>query len=188
MNLDLAKKLMNWWIETGDARVDEAKDPDMLYNSFFDNGLTQFYCVPEALLMVTNINKGSSGILYELGILEGKYDVKELKDELISVVREYDLKRLTFACPSCVNAYSNILKPLGFKFEGRMKFAGTYNGKLCDIDLYGFYSVKPAKRRRRGRRNDKKDSKNSFPSTETASSSIEDGKGPTSEVREEVTV
>ena len=188
MNLDLAKKLMNWWIETGDARVDEAKDPDMLYNSFFDNGVTQFYTVPGALLMATNINPTAGAILYELGLLGESYDVVEVKNELISIVREYDLKRLTFACPSCVNAYSNILKPLGFKFEGRMKFAGTYNGKLCDIDLYGFYSVKPAKRRRRGRRNDKKDSKNSFPSTETGTSSIEDGKGSASEVREEVTV
>lgn len=153
MSLPLAQELMKWWVDTGEARVDEAKNPDVMYRMLFQDGaMTQFYTIPGVLFILTSINTGASGILYEMGVLNEEYDAKEAKNELISIVREYDLNRLTFACPSCVTAYSGKLKALGFKFEGRMKFAATYNGKLSDIDLYGFYSIKPAKRRRRGRR------------------------------------
>ena len=153
MSLPLAQELMKWWVDTGNARVDEAKNPDVMYRMLFEDGAnTQFYSIPGVLLILTNIKPGSSGVLYEMGVLDEEYDGKEAKNALINIVREYSLKRLTFACPSCVNAYSGKLKALGFKFEGRMKFAATYNGKLADIDIYGFYSIKPAKRRRRGRR------------------------------------
>lgn len=152
MTLELAQDLMKWWMETEDSRIDEMKNPDVLYNMFFDGGQSQFYLIDDLLFIVTNINPGRSAVVYELGILGNDYNQKEAKDELIKIVRDYDLKRLTFACSSCVNAFAAKLKPLGFKYEGRMRHAAIYNGKLTDIDLYGFYSVKPSKRRRRGRR------------------------------------
>lgn len=168
MNLELAQEIMNWWAETEDSRVDEAKNPDVLYNALFDGGKSQFYKIPGLLFIVTNITPEKSAVIYDIGIVQDKYDSKEAKNELISIVREYGLKRLTFASPSCVTQFAARLKALGFNYEGRMKHAAIYNGKLADIDLYGFYSVKPANRRRRGRRNGRKES--SFKVTNGASS------------------
>ena len=157
MNLELAQNLMNWWIETGDSRIDEFKNPDLLYSLMFqDGGKSQFYAIPELLLIVNSIVAGKNAVIYEIGILGDGYDTREAKRELIEIVKEYNLKRLTFICPSPVTLFSTKLKDLGFKYEGRMRHAAIYNGKLCDVDIFGFYSVKPQSRRRRGRR--KKDS------------------------------
>lgn len=159
MNLELAQNLLNWWIETGNHRIDEMKDPEVMWSLMFeDPSKPPFYSVSNVLFIVTNIVPGRSAVLYELGILDGDYDPKEVKRELINIVKEYELKRLTFASSSCVTGFAPKLKELGFKYEGRMKFAAYYNGKISDIDLYGFYSIKPAKRRRRGRRDGRKES------------------------------
>lgn len=158
MNLELAQGLMNTWIETGDCRSDEMKDPDMLYNMLFnDGGKSQFYMIPGVVFILSHIIPGSSGVLFEMG-MQGIFDQKEAKKQLIEMVREYELKRLTFLTPSPITALSPVLKSIGFKYEGRMRHACMYNGKLSDVDIFGFYSVKPSKRRRRGRRGNKENS------------------------------
>lgn len=168
MNLELANQLMSWWIETGDCRSDEMKDPDFLYNLLFnDGGKSQFYAIPGVLFILSHIVPGSSGVVFEMG-LQSIFDAKEAKKQLIEMVREYDLKRLTFLTPSPITALSPTLKTIGFKYEGRMRHACMYNGKLADVDIFGFYSVKPNKRRRRGRR-DKVQDKASSNQTSSAS-------------------
>ena len=154
--MELAENLMSWWIEDGDSKSDNLKNPDFLYNLMFqDNGRSQFYLIEGLLFIVSNI-AGGSAIVLELGLAEGKYDPKAAKNELINIVREHELHRLSFGCPSAVTAFYPKLKELGFKREGRLKYACNYNGKLADVDLFGFYSIKPEKhRRRRGRRNGK---------------------------------
>lgn len=156
MNLDLASHLMYWWVETSTTRYDALKDPDVLFNTMFnDGGKSNFYLIPGLLFIVTDVIPGAVGTIYEAGLLTDKYNKAEAKQELISIVREYSLNRLSYMSPSPVTALSSALKNIGFKYEGRLKYSCIYNGLLADMDLYGFYSVMPEKaRRRRGRRRD----------------------------------
>jgi hypothetical protein len=154
MNLTLAQDLMNWWIDTSDERFDSWKNPDVLYNALFnDGGKAQFYQIPGVFIIATDIIPGNDANLFQMGLL-GQYDASEAKNELINIAREYKLNRLTFTAPSAVNAFLPALKSIGFKHEGRLRYAGVYNGQTSDVDIFGFYSIKPEKhRKRRGRRN-----------------------------------
>ena len=154
MTLELAKNLMDQWIEEGDSRPDGQKDPDLLYHLLFeDGGKSQFYKTTNLLWILHEFQPAWGGGLFQLGMLTKDYDPKEGKKELISILREYEFKRLSFICPSPITAFAPKLREIGFKYEGRLKYSCVYNGKLADSDLYGFYSIKPeTKRRRRGRR------------------------------------
>jgi hypothetical protein len=159
MNLKLAEELMSWWINTGITRHDNLKDPDVLFNTMFnDGGKSQFYALPGLLFIVTDILPGVTGTLYEVGALKKNYDPKEAKHELVGIVKEFSLNRLTYSCPSAVTGLSSAMKDMGLKYEGRVKYSCIYNGILGDTDLYGFYSIMPERaRRRRGRRNARKE-------------------------------
>lgn len=154
-------------------------DPDrevqnLLYLLTSDNGDSQWYVVGDGdtVFYIRNVIPNLSAVLYALNIFEASE--AEVKAEIRDIMREYDLRRLTYTVPSPVVDVARAAQRLGFWPEGRLKDAIFYNGKYADLDLFGFYRSevedgkvsftgpaaiepgKPKKRRRRSRRKKKK--------------------------------
>lgn len=87
-------------------------------------------------------------------ILLGEPPVVKARKELKRLMEELGLDRVTSYVPAPAVNYVALLKNIGFKVEGKMRQAGTYNREPVDLIVCGFLPEykKGRKRRRRSRR------------------------------------
>lgn len=146
---------------------------NLVYLLTSDNGDSQWYVIDDSdvVFFIRNVIPGVSATFGALNLHEA--NPGKAKDELRVIMREFDLRRLTYLIPAPVIKLVRCATRLGFWPEGRMKDAVIYEGKYVDTDVLGFYrsevedgrvSVsgpaavdpgKPKKRRRRSRRKKK---------------------------------
>lgn len=161
----------------------------------------------DAWLYVLDIVPGHMATLHALN-LEGKkaLDKDLIRAELLTIMRDFNLRRLNVAIPAPVNDIKGILGWLGFIHEGVAREASVFDGVFVDTDLFGLLRreiehdaiadrqaprPKRKRRRRRGRRKKKwvttttPTESPSSPREESPSSEPPPETGPTARVTQE---
>lgn len=168
-------ELTRLWKDNAQYMPDPDRDvKNLIYLLTSDAGDSQWYVIGEGdtVFYIRNVIPNLSAVMFTLNILETTPE--EAKSEIRDIMREYDLRRLTYTVPAPVVDITRVAQRIGFWPEGRMKDAIFYDGKYADLDLFGFYRSevedgkisltgpaavqpgKPKKRRRRSRRKKKK--------------------------------
>lgn len=135
---------------------------------------SQWYQIGDhrAWLYVMNIAPGVSADMHALN-LDGwdAVDVPAVRQEILEIMREYNLHRLNVVIPAPVGKLHKALNMLGFTKEGRMRGQLIFNGRHTDAVIYGLMRSEvehdeikdvappPRKRRRRTRRSRRKGAK-----------------------------
>jgi hypothetical protein len=169
------KELTQQWEKNAKHMADADRPLENLaYLLSQDGGDSQWYVVGETdvVFFIRNVTPGLSAVFYSLNLEEA--EPAAAKDEIRAIMREFDLRRLTYTIPTPIVSLARVAQRVGFWPEGRMKDAVLYDGKYTDLDLFGFYRAevedgkvsisgpaaidpgKPKKRRRRSRRKKKK--------------------------------
>jgi hypothetical protein len=164
------------WTDNAPEMPDVLRDVSNLQFLLFDDGGgSQWYILDEddkdIVFFLTNIVPGLSATFYGLNLKDAS--IPKAREQLKEIMREFDLRRLTYTIPAPVVELARIAQSLGFWPEGRAKEAAIYNGEYTDMDWFGFYRSevedakvalsgpaavgldKPKKRRRRSRRKKK---------------------------------
>jgi hypothetical protein len=164
------------WEANAPEMPDTLRDIDNLrFLLYEDGGRSQWYILDEddkdIVFFLTNVVPGLSATFYGLNLHDAP--IPKAREQLKEIMREFDLRRLTYTIPAPVVELARIAQRLGFWPEGRAKDAVIYNGEYTDMDWFGFYRSevedakvvlsgpaavgldKPKKRRRRSRRKKK---------------------------------
>ncbi len=168
------KELKIQWEKNSELMPDNERHIDnLLYLLTSDGGDSQWYVLPDTdvVFYIRNVIPGVSAVFFALNL--DTAEPVDAKEEIKGIMREFDLRRLTYAVPAPVLTTLRAAQRIGFWPEGRMKDATLYNGGYADVDILGFYRAevedgkvpvsgpaavdpgKTKKRRRRSRRKKK---------------------------------
>jgi hypothetical protein len=174
LNQEIYEEILHLWNNTDPERPDGERGQELLEHMLFDDGgASVWYIVPPSgVFAVTNLKPGFGANILPVALYT--VDAETAKAELRSVMREYDLRRLTAFVPSPILAVQRNLKQIGFTEEGRLRDGTTYDFGFTDLVVFGLHRSdveqvalpiagpagrdvgKPRRRRRRRSRRKKK--------------------------------
>ena len=132
------RKIAQAWEKNAKRMQDEDRNFETLAH-IIQNTDCQWYQVGhfDAWLYVRDILPGRMATLHALN-LEGKraLDKDLIRAELLSIMREFDLRRLNVVVPSPVADLKGVLAWLGFIHEGRLRDFVMFDGRFTDSDMY----------------------------------------------------
>jgi hypothetical protein len=139
VNAAMLTDMLKLWNETAPGRADSLRDPNTLrYLMMEDGGDSQWYVVEPATVLV--INGITPGLSADFLIMNGEPgDYPAIKKELQAIMREYDLRRITWATPANVQAWTEVARRLKFTPEGRLKDGLTFDGDYVDAVIFGLH-------------------------------------------------
>jgi len=174
LNQEIYEELLQLWSNTDPERPDMERGVRLLDHMLFDDGGASVWYVvpPTGVFIMTNIVPGFGANLTPVALYT--VDAETAKAELRSVMREYDLRRITATVPAPILAVQRNLHQIGFAEEGRLRDGTTYDADFTDAIVLGLHRSeveriptpiagpagrdvgKPRRRRRRRSRRNKK--------------------------------
>ena len=167
---EVLEKLESAWYRA-QKRMEDVDRPIEVLAHVLTQTDSQWYQLKgyDAWLYVRNIVPGRDASLHALN-MDGKraLDRDLIRRELLAIMREWDLRRLTAVLPAPVVDLKAILYWLGFEVEGRIRDACVFNQEFTDTEVFGILRrelehdlieeiapppQKDKRRRRRSRRN-----------------------------------
>jgi len=157
MSMDLFRQLWDWW--DMESLSDDLKGHDPFKYMLCETEDIPWYLVDNTVFVVYKIRPGWDAEMLTLNL--PRVDRVRGLQEINNIFREYDLQRITLPLPHPVRKTARAAHRLGFKMEGRLKDATTFEGIFQDLDLFGAHRReflegqisqpvdKPRRRRRR---------------------------------------
>ena len=136
MSLDLFQRLWRLWQQ--EAMSDEFRGPDPFQFMLCESDDVPWYMVDGTVFVLHKIRPNWDAQLLSLNIHHAKR--KESREELGNIMDEYGLHHLVTSIPQPVRRTTRAFHRLGFKMEGRIRDATSFNGQLEDLDILG---IKP---------------------------------------------
>jgi hypothetical protein len=139
VNAAMLTDMLKLWNETSPARQDDLRSQETLrYLMLEDGGDSQWYVVePSTVITIRGIQPGLTANFLIMNGEPGDYPA--IKRELQGIMREYDLRRLTWTTPACVNEWAEVARRLGFVPEGRLKDGITFDNHYSDSNVFGLH-------------------------------------------------
>ncbi len=173
---EIYTELLQLWTNTDPERPDIERGKEVLDHMLFDDGgASVWYIVPPTgMFIITNIEPGIGANITPIALYT--VDAETAKAELRSVMREYDLRRITASIPAPIHSVQLNLLRIGFAREGALRDGTVYDKAFTDQVIFGLHRSEvealplpiagPAgqdvgkKRRRRRRRSRRKKGQN----------------------------
>jgi len=132
-------ELARLWTNTDPERPDMERGIELLdYMLFDDGGASVWHIVPPTgVFVISSIVPGFAANFTPVALYT--VDAETAKAELRSVMREYDLRRLTAFVPAPIHAVRRNLSQIGFAEEGVMRDGTIYNSIYTDVVVMGLH-------------------------------------------------
>ena len=139
INQEVYEELRQLWNNTDPERPDMERGRELLDHMLFDDGGASIWYIvpPTAVFIITNIVPGFGANITPVALYT--VDAETAKAELRSVMREYDLRRITASVPAPILAVQRNLHQLGFTEEGRLRDGTTYDSDFTDQVILGLH-------------------------------------------------
>jgi hypothetical protein len=136
---EIYHELSQLWSNTDPERPDYERGIELLDHMLFDDGGASVWYVvpPSGVFVLTDIKPGFGANFTPVALYT--VDAETAKAELRSVMREYDLRRLTAFAPAPILAGQRNLHQLGFVEEGRLRDGTTYDSSFTDMVVLGLH-------------------------------------------------
>jgi hypothetical protein len=139
LDQDTYLELSQLWENTDPERPDGERGAELLSHMLFDDGGASVWYVvpPSGVFVLTNIQPGFGANITPVALYT--VDAETAKAELRSVMREYDLRRITAFVPAPILAVQKNLHQIGFAEEGRLRDGTTYDLDFTDLVVLGLH-------------------------------------------------
>lgn len=139
LDQDIFHELSQLWTNTDPERPDGERGTEILSHMLFDDGgASVWYIVPPTgVFVLTNVRPGYGANVTPVALYT--VDAETAKAELRSVMREFDLRRLTAFVPAPILAVQRNLSRMGFVEEGRLRDGTTYDQDFSDLVVLGLH-------------------------------------------------
>ena len=170
------EELERLWSNTDPERPDNERGRELLRHMLFDDGGASIWHIvpPSGVFVITNLQSGLGEYITPVALYT--VDAETAKAELRSVMREYDLRRISAFVPAPIHSVQRNLVQIGFAQEGILRDGTVYDTAFTDQVIFGLHRSEveavplpiagPAgkdvgkKRRRRRRRSRRKKGQN----------------------------
>ncbi len=136
---EMYEELKQLWNNTDPERPDSERGVEILDHMLFnDGGASVWYIVPPTgVFIITNIIPGNGANITPVALYT--VDAETVKTELRSVMREYDLRRLTASVPAPIHSVQLNLLRIGFSREGALRDGTVYDTNFTDQIILGLH-------------------------------------------------
>ena len=139
LNQETYNELEQLWNKTDPERPDMERGKELLDHMLFDDGGASIWYVvpPSGVFIITNIKPGFGANITPVALYT--VDAEAAKAELRSVMREYDLRRITAIVPAPIHAVLRNLKQIGFAEEGILRDGTVYDSVFTNSVIFGLH-------------------------------------------------
>lgn len=139
LNQEMYEELKQLWTNTDPERPDMERGKELLDHMLFDDGGASIWYIvpPSGVFIITNINPGFGANITPVALYA--VDAETAKAELRSVMREYDLRRITANVPAPIHAVLRNLKQIGFAEEGILRDGTVYDSVFTNAVILGLH-------------------------------------------------